>query len=108
MLILVSKNNALYIVLRLILFYSLAKIGGFNRPIIHGLATLGVSVREVLKQFANNDASLFKAVKCRFTKPVYPGDSLRVEMWQEGNRIHFRTLIAESNVEVLSGEFEFF
>lgn len=47
-----------------------AKIGGFNRPIIHGLATLGVSVREIIKQYANNDSSLFKAVKTRFTKPV--------------------------------------
>lgn len=90
------------------IFLNTAKIGGFSRPIIHGLATLGVSVREVVKQYANNDASLFKAVKCRFTKPVYPGDALKVEMWQEGNRIHFRTLIAESNVEVLSGEFRFF
>lgn len=78
-------------------------LGGFPKPIIHGLATFGTSVRAILKQYANNDPSLFKAVKVRFTKPVLPGDVLKVEMWQEGNRIHFRTLIAASNQEVISG-----
>lgn len=73
---------------------------------MHGLATFGVSVRAIIRQYANNDPSLFKAVKVRFTKPVYPGDTLKVEMWQEGNRIYFRTLIADSGVEVLSGEFD--
>ncbi|KAG5682797.1 hypothetical protein PVAND_012125 [Polypedilum vanderplanki] len=82
-----------------------ALLGGFNRPIIHGLCTFGVSVRAVLKQYADNDPSLFKAVKVRFTKPVFPGDTLKVEMWQEGNRIHFRTLLAESNTEVISGAY---
>lgn len=83
---------------------SFAALGGFSKPIMHGLASFGVSVRAILKQYANNDPSLFKAIKVRFTKPVYPGDTLKVEMWQEGNRIHFRTLIADSNVEVISGK----
>lgn len=68
------------------------------------MGTFGVSVRAVIRQYANNDPTLFKAVKVRFTKPVYPGDTLKVEMWQEGNRIHFRTLIEGSNTEVLSGK----
>jgi (3R)-3-hydroxyacyl-CoA dehydrogenase / 3a,7a,12a-trihydroxy-5b-cholest-24-enoyl-CoA hydratase / enoyl-CoA hydratase 2 len=81
-------------------------LGGFPKPIIHGLATFGSSVRAVLRQYANNDPALFKAVKVRFTKPVLPGDVLKVEMWQEGNRIHFRTLIEASKAEVISGEFQ--
>jgi (3R)-3-hydroxyacyl-CoA dehydrogenase / 3a,7a,12a-trihydroxy-5b-cholest-24-enoyl-CoA hydratase / enoyl-CoA hydratase 2 len=81
-------------------------LGGFPKPIIHGLATFGSSVRAVLRQYANNDPSLFKAVKVRFTKPVLPGDVLKVEMWQEGNRIHFRTFIEASKAEVISGEFQ--
>lgn len=84
-----------------------SKMGGFSKPILHGLCTFGVSVRAIIKQYANNDPTLFKAVKVRFTKPVYPGDTLKIEMWQDGNRIFFRTLVADSNVEVLSGEFKF-
>lgn len=79
-------------------------LGGFPKPIMHGLASFGSSVRAILKQYGNNDPSNFKAVKVRFTKPVLPGDVLKVEMWQEGNRIHFRTYIASSNTEVISGE----
>jgi len=82
-----------------------AKLGGFNTPILHGLGTFGISVRAVITQYANNDPSLFKAVKVRFTKPVIPGDTLKVEMWQEGNRIFFRTLIADTNVEVIAGAY---
>lgn len=71
---------------------------------MHGLLSFGISVRAILKQYANNDPSLFKAIKVRFTKPVYPGDTLKVDMWQEGKRIHFKTSIADSNVEVISGK----
>lgn len=87
---------------------SFAAIGGFKKPILHGLCTLGVSVRAIMKQYANNDASLFKALKVRFSKPVYPGETLKVDMWQEGTRIHFKTTAVESNLEVLTGKFLMF
>lgn len=83
---------------------SFAMIGGFKKPILHGLCSLGFSVQVIIKHFAGNDPSLFKAVKARFTKPVYPGETLRVDMWLEGNRVHFKTTAIESNQEVLQGE----
>lgn len=70
---------------------------------MHGLCTLGFSVRAVLFAYADNDASLFKAVKARFTKPSIPGQTLEIQMWQNGNRIHFKTIIADSGVEVITG-----
>lgn len=80
-----------------------AKLGGHKVPIMHGLCTLGFSVRAVLFAYAQNDVSLFKAVKARFTKPSIPGQSLEIQMWQNGNRIHFKTVIVESGVEVITG-----
>lgn len=82
-----------------------AKVGGHSIPILHGLCTLGFSVRAVLSEFANNDSSDFKAVKARFTKPVIPGQTLKIEMWQNNLRIHFKTSILETGVDVITGAF---
>ncbi|KRT82416.1 dehydrogenase [Oryctes borbonicus] len=81
---------------------NLAALGGFEKPILHGLCSLGISVRLVLMAYAGSDASLFKALKARFVKPVLPGQTLTVNMWRDGNRILFETFVAETNVIVIS------
>jgi (3R)-3-hydroxyacyl-CoA dehydrogenase / 3a,7a,12a-trihydroxy-5b-cholest-24-enoyl-CoA hydratase / enoyl-CoA hydratase 2 len=80
-----------------------SSMAGYKIPILHGLCTLGVSVKAVIKKCANNDASLFKAVKTRFTKPVIPGQTLRISMWKSNRRIHFKTTVVETGNDVLSG-----
>lgn len=78
-------------------------LAGYKTPILHGLGSLGFSVRHVLYIFANNDPSRFKAVKTRFVKPVIPGQTLRTDMWRDGLRIYFRTTVVENQQIVLSG-----
>ncbi|XP_031328032.1 peroxisomal multifunctional enzyme type 2-like [Photinus pyralis] len=80
-------------------------IAGYEKPILHGLCTLGISVRLVMGAFASYDRKLFRAVKARFTKVVIPGQTLRVDMWRNGNRIHFETIVVENGTAAITGAY---
>lgn len=84
---------------------NLSALGGFEKPILHGLCSFGVSVRMIIEAFAEYDTSLVKAVKCRFVKPVLPGQTLKVDMWREGNRIHFETSVVETGKVCIAGAY---
>jgi acyl dehydratase len=68
-----------------------AKAGGFDKPILQGLCTLGFAARSVVDQLLSGDSSRVRTVAARFTAPVIPGDTLDTAMWIDQGRVSFTT-----------------
>jgi acyl dehydratase len=79
-----------------------AAAGGFKAPILHGLCTFGVAGRALIKACCGGDPARLKSMQVRFSAPVFPGETIRTEMWPEGGRISFRARAAERDVVVLN------
>lgn len=75
---------------------------GFDRPILHGLCTYGIAARAIVRTCLDGDAARLIEFSARFSSPVYPGETLRTEIWREEERIQFRCVIAERDAVVLS------
>ena len=69
-----------------------ARRGGFDKPILHGMCTYGITSRVLVKALCGGDPKRLKSMSARFTRPVMPGDELTVQAWKEGGAIRFRTL----------------
>lgn len=63
---------------------SFAAMGGFDRPILHGLCSYGFTGRALLGALADNDVTRFHHIEGRFSSPVMPGDALTVRVWRTG------------------------
>ena len=61
-----------------------AAMGGFDRPILHGLCTYGFTGRAILHTPCDGHPARFKSIEGRFSSPVYPGEALTVSMWVTG------------------------
>ncbi len=80
----------------------LARKAGFERPILHGLCSLGLATRAVLASCCNDEPERLKSLQLRFSAPVYPGETLVTDLWREGNSVRFRSRVSERNVVVLN------
>ena len=68
-----------------------SRLGGFETPILHGLCFFGISGKHVYQTFGP-----FKTIKVRFAGIVLPGQRLRTEMWRDGAKVVFQTVVVET------------
>ncbi|MDR3508884.1 MAG: MaoC/PaaZ C-terminal domain-containing protein [Caulobacteraceae bacterium] len=78
-----------------------AKMAGFAKPILHGMCTFGITCRAVLSTYAEWDSSRFKSHQARFSAPVYPGETITVDLWRDGDVISFEARIKDRGVTVI-------
>jgi acyl dehydratase len=73
-----------------------AKAGGFEAPILHGLATYGVIGRALLAARCGNEPARLKRIDGRFSAPVYQGETIETSIWdEEGGKLAFRARVVE-------------
>ncbi len=81
---------------------SVARAAGFDRPILHGLCSWGVAGHAILRTWCDYDPARIRSMALRFSAPVYPGETIRTEMWRDGDTVSFRALVAERDAVVLN------
>lgn len=75
---------------------------GFARPILHGLCTYGMAGRAVLATICAGDAARLRELHVRFSAPVFPGETIRTELWNEGAEWRLRARVLERDAVVLN------
>ncbi len=86
----------------------LAKKVGFDAPILHGLASFGIAARAVLQACDITNPDKLSFISLRFSKPVYPGETISTEVWRDKDVVSFRSIVTERDVVVLNnGKVEF-
>lgn len=74
---------------------SIAAAVGFDRPILHGLASYGIVCRTVIDRLLDSDPSRVRNFSVRFAGPLHPGEILETSVWEESGRLILRTRTPE-------------
>jgi acyl dehydratase len=81
---------------------AVARAAGFPRPILHGLASFGIAGHAILKCLCGHDPARLMAIAGRYSAPVFPGETLRTEIWRDGAIVSFRVRVADRDVVALN------
>lgn len=79
-----------------------ARLGGFERPILHGLCTYGMVCKAAVDAALGGAVTAVRGFRARFAGVVVPGETVIVEMWKEGTGFAVRASCKERESPVLS------
>ena len=78
-----------------------AKMVGFPRPILHGLCTYGITCRAVMQAFTDFDPAPIRSHQARFSAPVFPGETVTVDLWKDGPVVSFEAKVKDREAAVI-------
>lgn len=79
-----------------------ARAAGFPRPILQGLGTFGVAGHAILRSICDYDPERMKSIAGRFSAPVFPGETIRTEIWRDGGLVSFRARVVERDAVAIN------
>ena len=79
-----------------------AALGGFERPILHGLCSYGIACKAVVDRLLGGDTTAVAGYRVRFAGVVVPGDTIVTSMWRRGDRVYLEASDRERGTPVLS------
>lgn len=77
---------------------AMARKSGLPRPILHGMCVAGMTTQVLMRLLANDEPARLRTIEMRFSSPVFPGETLRVQAWRDGS---FRARVVERDEVVL-------
>jgi len=80
---------------------AVAAQASFRAPILHGLCNYGVACRAVLQAYCAFDPTRIYSHAARFSAPFYPGETLRVDMWRDGDIVSYEASVPARGVTVI-------
>jgi len=78
-----------------------AKMVGFPRPILHGLCTFGITCRAVMQAYTDFDPAAVHSHQARFSAPVFPGETVTVDLWRDGETVSFEARVKDREAVVI-------
>lgn len=81
-----------------------AQEAGLQMPLLHGRCIYGIACRAILRTICEYDHTLIRGFDARFSAPVYPGDTVTTDMWQDRNVVSFQcSVVSRDSVVVTNG-----
>lgn len=82
-----------------------AALGGFDRPILHGLCSFGMACKAVVDHALGGRVASVRAYRARFAGVVFPGETLVISMWREAEIVHLEATSRERSLAVLTNAY---
>jgi len=79
-----------------------AKMGGFDKPIIHGLCSYGIVCKAIVDKVLGGDVTKVARYQARFAGVGFPGETYLTSYWREGDKILIQAKSKERDAAIIS------